>query len=85
MNKIVVVDSDDWQGMYVNGVLKEEGHELRIDDISKYTPISEIKEFCLSYYGTEELEDFGSLPNKLSEIPSDWFDEDDLDELMECL
>jgi hypothetical protein len=85
MNKIIVVDSDDWQGMYVNGTLKEEGHEVRIDDISKYTPISEIKVFCLSYYGTEELEDFGSLPNKLSEIPSDWFCEDDLDELRDLM
>ena len=81
MNKIVIIYGDDWHGMYVNGVLKEERHELRIDDISKYTPISKIKEFGLNYYGIEELEDFARLPNKLSEIPSDWFDEDDLDEL----
>ena len=80
-NKIVVISSDDWEGLYVNGKLEDEAHEIRIRDIAEHTPISSVKEFCLNDYGDEEVRDFGSLPCELSDIPSDWFYEDDLDDL----
>jgi hypothetical protein len=32
--KVVIVRGEDWQGIYVNGILKDEGHSLDIEDVS---------------------------------------------------
>jgi hypothetical protein len=30
---VVIVDGDEWQGLYVDGVLKCEDHRLRVDEV----------------------------------------------------
>lgn len=80
MNKIVIVKSDDWQGLYVNGELEEEAHEIQISEIGEFTPIIEIKEVYLNDYGCEELKDFACLPELISHIPSDWYDDESMED-----
>ena len=31
--KVVFVDGDDWEGLYINGVLVDEGHRVRLEDV----------------------------------------------------
>lgn len=32
---VVFVRGDDWEGLYVNGILELEGHSLRGDDVAR--------------------------------------------------
>ncbi len=40
INEVVIVDADDWQGLYVNGKLQYENHEIRPDEILKILGIN---------------------------------------------
>ena len=79
MTIIQYVVVDDWQGLYINGDLKIEGHE-----ISMYQAIHIVAKYCLDtnkvriekiYLNQEWVEDNGNLPNKFSEIPQEMFEE----------
>lgn len=85
MNKLVIIECDDWQGLYVNGYLETESHRIRFKDIAELTPISDIRIFYLNDEGINQTEECGNLPSELSDIPSDWFYEEDWDDLRECL
>lgn len=37
--QVVFVDGDDWQGLYINGRLIEEGHHIHLDDLLKHLGI----------------------------------------------
>ena len=85
MNTIIIINSDDWEGLFVNGKLIEEGHELN-DGMSRKKYLQEL---CRKYnvslpsieegYVTEDyyddiLSERGSYPENLSEV--DWYLED---------
>jgi hypothetical protein len=36
--KVVFVDGDDWEGLYINGTLVEEGHHVRLEDVMRHLP-----------------------------------------------
>lgn len=78
MNKAILIGSEDWEGLYVNGKLVEEGHTLN----QGYNRINYFKKLAKKYnfsldelesgyvtpeYG-EELEDIGSFPTDITEV-----------------
>ena len=83
MSQIVIVKGEDWEGLYLDGELDYEGHEVQITNLIPHTPIREIRILHLNEYGCDSLEDFGCLPNSLREIPRDWFYEYEYEELEE--
>lgn len=78
MNKAILIGSDDWDGLYVNGELVEEGHSLNqgYNRINYFTKLAKRYNFNLdeleSGYVTpeyeEELEDIGSFPIDITEV-----------------
>lgn len=68
-NQLVHVMGDDWCGLYLNGVLKTEGHSMSFSDIMEV--VSEAG--SIDYWTTLEadldwLADEGSLPPALGEV-----------------
>ena len=55
---------DDWEGLYVDGELATEGHQLIIEDLADVLGI-EIED---KYANIDWLEERGSLPNKLEDV-----------------
>lgn len=89
---------DDWEGLYVDGVLQQEGHSIPAHDILEW--IKDFGEVTISEYESREvnlswLDDRGSLPHYLTEVvwgdedytPEDWETEllDDMDEDVQAL
>ena len=62
--KIVIVNGDDWKGIYIDGQLKYEGHSIRPMDIFNVLDI-DFKEFECDL---EWLEEQGNLPKNLNEV-----------------
>ena len=68
-NEIVVVDGDDWIGLYINGELDVEGHgHSRHADIlawgAQYAPAT----VRLIFVDSAWMESQGRLPQKLSDV-----------------
>ena len=72
MNKVTVVNGDDWQGLYLNGVLHSEAHSLKFCDlgyiINKIGPISKYVEYDVC---SQWMYDMGFLPKFFVDIPKD--------------
>jgi len=78
MTKAVLINADDWEGLYINGILKEEGHTLNEgrERITHFLELAKQHDFELGKLGFYDLdsdaiaqvEEDGSLPNKLSDI-----------------
>jgi hypothetical protein len=75
--EVVYMRADDWEGLYIDGLLRHEGQELGegmvmqfwIDLAGKYQLTSEdIKEARLNGEGEEWLMARGSFPEKLSDL-----------------
>ena len=62
--KIVIVSGDDWQGIYIDGQLKYEGHSIRPMDIFEVLGINHEQFEC----DFEWLEERGRLPKNLEEV-----------------
>jgi hypothetical protein len=68
-NEIVVVDGDDWLGLYLNGELQLEGHgRSRHADILAWGQQHAPATVRLVFADTGWLEDEGRLPQRLSEV-----------------
>lgn len=68
---VVFVNGDDWTGMYIDGVLVEEGHS-----ISPYRAIEAVicKEVTSLYRveaNNEWLQEVGNLPKYLKDVKTD--------------
>lgn len=49
MNHIIIYDNgDDWQAMFVNGVLVEQAHHITVEDLSDHCPIGKIERIEMS-------------------------------------
>lgn len=64
--KLVMVSSasGDWEGLYVDGVLKAEGHRVRTDEVLAILGIKIEEKECEEDW----LESRGEFPVKLSEV-----------------
>lgn len=61
---IVTIPEGDWEGLYVNGELKMQSHEIRLlEDLSRHCPIASIEEF---YF--EDFNEGEGLPQLLKDI-----------------
>ena len=64
LNDIVITrDDDDWQGLYVNGILEYQNHKIDVCMLSKYTPIRSIK-----IIDVELSEDVDGFPENLTDL-----------------
>jgi len=62
--KIALVDGDDWQGLYVDGKLLQQGHVISSDDILKATGI----DYDYIFADIDWLGERGDLPDNLNEV-----------------
>ncbi|MEG1567897.1 MAG: hypothetical protein RR347_09465 [Anaerovoracaceae bacterium] len=67
--------ADDWQGIYVNGLLKEEEHEISIMEflniIVEDWESDDKLEVCKFYIDQDWVEDYGNFPNSFTDIPDE--------------
>ncbi|MEK4025319.1 hypothetical protein [Sporosarcina sp. FSL W7-1283] len=67
--KVVIATYDDWEGLYVNGMLRTEGHSINHDDfvdlINEYKVFESIKIVEIS---EECLEVCGNCPEDLDSV-----------------
>ena len=78
MITVKLVYTDDWAGLYINGILKAEGHEITFEngfnivckEISDKAIGSYIK-FDSIHVDYDWMEKQGSLPNKFEDIPDE--------------
>ncbi len=72
--KVIVINSDGWQGIYLNGCLHDEGHKLGegyhfyylLNLSDKYGFSSDdIKSYYVNEKGEEYLNTYGSFPYEL--------------------
>ena len=78
MNKAILIGTDDWEGLFVNGKLVEEGHTLNqgYNRMNYFKKLSKQYNFDLndleSGYVTPEyqieLEDCGSFPEDINDV-----------------
>lgn len=78
MNKSILLKAEDWEGLFVNGELIEEGHTLNqgmnrieyfFDLAEEYDfNLREMKELYLIEEDEEILMDRGSFPNNINEL-----------------
>lgn len=62
----IVSNGDDWEALYIDGVLVAEGHRLTVDDILKTVDVK-VENYDVSSEWTYE----NSMPDNLSDIPED--------------
>lgn len=78
MNKAILIGLDDWEGLYINGKLVEEGHTLNqgYNRFKYFQQLAKEYNFSLdeleSAYVTpeyqEELEDIGGFPDDIADV-----------------
>ncbi len=63
--KVVIVQCEDWEGLYIDGELKEENHELSAHDIvSAFT-----KDYGSIFLDSKTMDSVGcSFPSTLAEL-----------------
>ena len=62
--EIVLVKGDDWQGLYIDGILMSEDHSISIEDFAEVVGIKLSKK----YVDLDWLEDNGYLPKLLENV-----------------
>lgn len=69
--ELVIVNGDDWEGLYINGVLVTEGHSISNRELAEAI-IERLPRLNISYECKEAdidwLHDRGSLPEKLEKV-----------------
>jgi hypothetical protein len=90
MNKAILIQADDWEGLFINGKLVKEGHTLNegtsrvkyFNQISKKHNfnLDDLKEVWIDESDEEKLYDCGSFPNSLSELNGNYENISDEDE-----
>lgn len=76
-DKLIFVEGDDWQGLFHNGVLIHEEHEIRKSDLVKWMKkynTFDVKFTWLNNFGLKWLADIGSFPANYSEIPASYLE-----------
>lgn len=68
--KVIRIQALDWEGLYFDGVLADEGHSLRLGNILSLLVGKTITEVVTYGIDQDYMEDLGDLPEKFSEIDS---------------
>ena len=69
MTTLTFVDGDDWCGLYLDGGLIHQGHELSVRKMFYYATLhGPIESFEALDVDTEWLEEIGQLPDNLSDV-----------------
>lgn len=63
--KIVFITADDWEGLYIDGTLVAEGHNIPRHELMRALGFEDYKSLSADY---EWLSERGTLPKKLSEV-----------------
>lgn len=67
-NQLIIVSVDDWEGIYYQGKLIDEEHQIRrfrlIEIMKEYNTLN-VVEVWLSSEGEEYVQDRGCMPKKL--------------------
>jgi hypothetical protein len=67
MNKLLILTTDDWEGLFIDGKLATEGHSISLYEFCKILGIKvDFKEVDDEY-----MYEMGSFPQNLDEIPED--------------
>ena len=84
MNKAILIKSNDWEGLYINGKLVEEGHTLNqgYSRIKYFVDLSKKYDFDLGgmkekYLCEEDIivtEDYGNFPESINDFIDDYND-----------
>ena len=82
MLDIKYVVGEDWEGLYINNALADEGHKIRFNDgfeviCEHINKVESVYYVQFSTYDIDQdwLEDTGSMPEKFEDIPSDMLEE----------
>jgi len=78
-NKLTFINGDDWEGVFINGVLKYEGHNISIwkfAEIAQEYNTLNFEFLLINEDGLEWLSDVGSFPTKFTEIPRQFIEKD---------
>jgi hypothetical protein len=77
-NQAIILEADDWEGLFINGELVQEGHLLnegksRLVYFVKLSKtynfdLEKIKEFLIEDYDERYLEDNGGFPKNINEL-----------------
>lgn len=79
--KVLILESDDWNGLYINGNLIDEGHTLGEGDSILYLleksedygfDSSDVKVKFIEDVDDEYLNKFGSFPSDITELKGDY-------------
>ena len=62
--KIHLVSGDDWEGLYINGNLVTEGHQITNEELLEILGV----DFNTSLADIDWLEERGSFPEKLTDV-----------------
>lgn len=70
VNKLIIfrIPEGDWEALYVNGELKCEGHKIKVNEISKYTPIEKLLVCNIENFDS----DYDWFPRTIKEFPEHW-------------
>lgn len=72
--KAVLVNADDWQGIFIDGKLDYESHEINLRELKEICKrnkinVTDIEEkWVTDDYYDEYLGRYGNFPNDLSEV-----------------
>lgn len=77
MNKLTVVRADEWEGLFVNGELVDEGESLNEGEhflkyskriLEKYNPCSLDVLYVTDRYTRNFLQQYGGFPTRLQDV-----------------
>ena len=65
---IVIADADDWQGLYVNGIIEYQDHRLDLHDVLLCLEGRTIVSAKKKYVDMNWIHNVGYLPEKIEEV-----------------
>lgn len=66
--QLYTIPEGDWEALYVNGVLKLEGHEVRFGELGKFVPIGSAELRYIENFDSDE----DSFPKRVKNFPKHW-------------
>lgn len=74
-NHLIIVNADDWEVLYVNGLHEYEHHHVPIDFIADFVPIISLKRYGLTDRKAYEwFDERGTFPIHFDEIPKEYIE-----------
>lgn len=68
VNNYVLADGDDWQGLYLNGNLVDEGHRLQLEEVCGYMVVDNPTSFEKRNVNLGWLNEVGLLPPNIDDV-----------------